>query len=53
MDLLGEFFVIEDKLLIHEDPSAFLRFVKIVKRESSAAVEIIAQAYANQSPCRV
>src|SRR6202790_5739899 len=53
VDLLAEFFVFQDQLLIHEDASAFLRFLKNLKRVSSTPTEIIAQAYANQSPWRV
>src|ERR1700726_1413315 len=53
VDLLVQFFVFQHQLLIHEDRSAFLWFFQNVKRAKSAAIEIIAQAYANQSPCRV
>src|ERR1700682_2517009 len=53
VDLLIEFFVFQHQLLIHEDGSAFLRFLENAKRASSAPMEIIAQAYANQSPWRV
>src|SRR6266700_3699408 len=48
VDLLVEFFVFQHQLLIHEDVSAFLRFLERfpenVKRVNSAPSEIIAQA---------
>src|SRR5215831_12353065 len=49
--LLAQFFVFLHQLLIHADAPA-LRF-EDVKRVKSAPKEIIAQAYANQSPNRV
>src|ERR1700675_1321199 len=36
VDLLAEFFVFQDELLIHEDVSAFVGFLENVKRVSSA-----------------
>jgi hypothetical protein len=53
VDLLVELFVFEHELLIHEDASAFMWFLKNGKRVSNAPMEIIAHAYANQSPWRV
>src|SRR5579864_2260079 len=53
VDLFIQLFVFQDKLLIHEDASTFLRFLENEERVTSAPIEIIAQAYANQSPCRV
>ena len=52
VDLLAEFFVFQDQLLIHEDASAFVGFLENVKRVNSAPIEIIAHPYANQSPWR-
>lgn len=52
-DFLTEQPVFLLELLIHEDGSAFLDFVRNVRRVSSAATEIIAHSQANQSPCRV
>lgn len=44
VDLLVQFFVFQNEFLIHEEASAFLRFLKNGRRESSAPIEIIAQA---------
>src|SRR5579862_8729331 len=50
---LAQLFVFLFQLLIHEDVFALLLFLEDIKRSTNAPTEIIAQAYANQSPCRV
>src|SRR5271165_736352 len=51
-DFLAQLFVGNFEFLIHDEASAFCRFLEDVKRASSAPNEIIAQAKANQSPWR-
>src|SRR5579862_429471 len=49
-DLFVQLFVFQNQLLIHADRSTFLLSLEDVKRATSAPIEIIAQAQANQSP---
>src|SRR5271165_1023515 len=51
VNLLAQLLVGLFQLLIHEGASTFLRFLENAKRAISAPIEIIAHAYANQSPC--